>query len=66
MAAARCDHRARRIDARPDREAIVDRLFEAKRRAAEVADGGETAHQRALGLGARGQHDEADIRGQKG
>ena len=66
VAAARCDHRARRIDARPGREAVVDRLFQAKRRAAEVADGGETAHQRALGLGPRGQHDEADVCGQKG
>ena len=66
VAAARGDHRARRIDAGANGKAAVDRLFQAKRRAAEVADGGEAAHQRALGLGARGQHYEADVRVQKG
>ena len=66
VATARGDHRARRIDAGANGEAAVDRLFQAKRRAAEVADGGEAAHQRALGLGARRQHDEADVGGEKG
>ena len=65
MAAAAGDHRARRINARADREPLVDRLFEREGRAAEVADRGEAAHQRSLRLGARGKQDVANIAGQE-
>ena len=56
------DHGAARINARPGHDPLVDRLFERERGTAEVADRGEATHQRALGLGARCQENEADIR----
>ena len=65
MAAGRRDHRAAGIDARPRHEAFVDRLLEREDGTAEIADRGEAAHQRALGLGAGGQKDIADIRGEQ-
>ena len=61
MAAGRGDHRAARIDARPGREALVDRLLERERGAAQVPDRGEAAHQRALRLGAGGEKDVAEL-----
>ena len=61
MAAGRGDHGAARIDARPGREALVDRLLERKRGAAQVPHRGEAAHERALSLGARGEKDVAEL-----
>ena len=65
VAAGGGDHRAARINARPRHDPFVDRLFERERGTAEVANRGEAAHQRALGLGARGQKDIAHIRGEQ-
>ena len=62
VAAGRRDHGAARIDARSRHESFVDRLFERKRRTAEIPNRGEAAHQRALRLGAGGEEDIADVR----
>src|SRR5271157_3559695 len=48
VAAGGGDHRAARINAGPGHDAFVDRLFERERATAEIANGGEAAHQRAL------------------
>ena len=50
-----------RIDARTEPEPSSIACFEREGRSAEVAHGREAAHQRALGLRAGGQEDEADV-----
>ena len=65
VSAAGRDHRAAGIDARPQHEALVDRLLEREGRTAEIADRGEAAHQRALGLVAGGNEDIADVGGKQ-
>ena len=65
MAPGGGDHGAARINAGTQHNAFVNRLLERERRTAEIAYGGEAAHQRALGLGARGEKDVADIGGEQ-
>ena len=65
VAAGRRDHGAGRIDARPGREPVVDCLLQREGRAAEIPDGGKAAHQRSLGLCARGKEDIAYVRRQQ-
>ena len=61
MAAGDRDHRARRIDARAGDEPFVDRLLESESRPAQIADGGEAAHQGVGGLGGGDESGVADI-----
>ena len=55
------DHRAGGIDPGTGHQPLVDRLLEGEDRPAEVAHGGEAAHQRAFGLGRGGEMDIADL-----
>ncbi len=60
------DHRAGWPDARTDDHAFIDGALEAPRRSAHVAHGGEPAHQRVGGLGARHEVGVALGVGQRG
>ena len=55
------DDGAGRVDARAGDDALVDGALEPERRPAQVANGGEPAHQRVRGLGACHQIEVADV-----
>ena len=59
------DDRPGRIDARPGQQPFVDGAFQAESGPAQVADGGEAAHQRGRGLGPRQEVAVADVVGKK-
>ena len=54
MTAGGGNHGAGRIDAGPRHEALVNGLLQREGGTAKIPDRRETAHQRALGLGAGG------------
>ncbi len=55
------DDRAGWIDARANDDTLVDSALKPERRPANVANGGEPAHQRIRGLGSRDQIQIAEV-----